>query len=40
MTQTDWLIIACLAFGWVSGLYLGWLVWRKKQLEYIEDKNT
>jgi len=34
MTQTDWLLIMCIVLGWVSGLYLGWILWRRPQLKY------
>jgi hypothetical protein len=34
MTINDWLMLMCLAIGWLQGLYLGWVLWRKPQLKY------
>lgn len=34
MTTQDWLMLMCLALGWMQGLYLGWVLWRKPQLTY------
>ena len=36
MTETDWLMIGCLALGWAQGLWVGWYIWRKPKLTYKE----
>lgn len=38
MTQNDWLMLMCLALGWMSGLCLGWHLWRKPILKYAKDE--
>lgn len=34
MTDVDWLMIGCLALGWIQGLYVGWYIWRKSRMTY------
>jgi hypothetical protein len=34
MNENDWLMIMCLALGWMQGLCLGWAVWRRPRLVY------
>ena len=36
MTETDWLMIGCLALGCIQGLYVGWYIWRRPKLSYKE----
>ena len=42
MTTYGWLMLMCLALGWMNGLWLGWLLWRRPQLKYqgVEEKCT
>jgi hypothetical protein len=34
MTENEWLMVGCLILGWMSGLSLGWFVWRRPKLKY------
>lgn len=41
MTDTDWLILGCLALGWIQGLWVGWYIWRQPQLKKVlNDERT
>jgi hypothetical protein len=40
MTPNDWLLLMCLVIGWLQGLYVGWLIWRKPLLKYKGTNNT
>lgn len=34
MITQDWLMLMCLALGWMQGLWIGWLLWRQPHLKY------
>ena len=42
MTVNDWLMLMCLAIGWIQGVYLGWVLWRRPNLKYkgVDDVNS
>jgi hypothetical protein len=29
MNTQDWLMLMCLAVGWMQGLWMGWVLWRR-----------
>jgi len=33
MSNADWLILECMALGWVHGIWVGWYVWRRPVLK-------
>ena len=39
MTTQDWVMLMCLALGWMQGLWIGWLLWRRLPLKYREDEK-
>lgn len=36
MNTQDWLMLMCLTLGWLQGIWIGWMLWRRPQLKYKE----
>lgn len=31
--MSDWQIVSCIAFAYVGGLHMGWMIWRLPELK-------